>query len=428
MNKFYLTLLLSVSFVWAMAQQVQPTLRTHEGVQSAVKLDASVGKQQMESIRNLNSKSTESRWFYQPEAFSIFNPNGDFADYYAVNIFPDTTMLESGNQPADGHIFFHSYAVSMDPASSVFEENGVNNFNDYTKYSLDSIDLGYVYSRNTASTVVDTLVMQVQVNTWGYTLTSASYSWVQSIYGVSTMRVAAILHDTMSWKATSSSAHNVGTYKWALNQADSSANPARFVKALSSALQLAGGDVVKATFTFVPGYTWTPNVDSIQMYNEFSFLTFGNASGNIYPYYVENDLNTNQTLRTFAYRDNTDDTYEPAYFFISSPFPYQYHDVAMRFTGLNVGIENTTSNFSVSQNQPNPFNGTTTINYSLDKAANVSLSVYNVAGALVINQSEGFKNAGNHQISLDGSNLPAGVYYYTFVADNQKVTKKMIVY
>jgi flagellar hook assembly protein FlgD len=64
----------------------------------------------------------------------------------------------------------------------------------------------------------------------------------------------------------------------------------------------------------------------------------------------------------------------------------------------------------------------------LDKSATVSVNVYNVTGAQIMTISEGLQSAGSHQITLDGTNLPAGVYYYTFTADNNSVTKKMIVY
>ena len=42
--------------------------------------------------------------------------------------------------------------------------------------------------------------------------------------------------------------------------------------------------------------------------------------------------------------------------------------------------------------------------------------------------TEGLKTAGTHTITIDGADLQAGVYYYTLTADNNSVTKKMIVY
>jgi flagellar hook assembly protein FlgD len=64
----------------------------------------------------------------------------------------------------------------------------------------------------------------------------------------------------------------------------------------------------------------------------------------------------------------------------------------------------------------------------LDKAANVSVAIYNVAGAQIMNLNEGLKSVGNHNMTINANNLPAGVYYYTLTADNYSVTKKMIVY
>jgi hypothetical protein len=51
-----------------------------------------------------------------------------------------------------------------------------------------------------------------------------------------------------------------------------------------------------------------------------------------------------------------------------------------------------------------------------------------VAGAKVMEISEGVKAAGTHTIQLNASDLTSGVYYYTITAGNSQITKKMIVY
>jgi flagellar hook assembly protein FlgD len=98
-------------------------------------------------------------------------------------------------------------------------------------------------------------------------------------------------------------------------------------------------------------------------------------------------------------------------------------------TADETGIAKTVDNkLSVGQNQPNPFSGTTTINYTLSTKENVNLTVYNVAGAKVMEINEGVKAAGTHTIQLNASDLTSGVYYYTVTAGNSQITKKMIVY
>ena len=83
--------------------------------------------------------------------------------------------------------------------------------------------------------------------------------------------------------------------------------------------------------------------------------------------------------------------------------------------------------FNLSNNYPNPFNPSTTINFALPKNSKVKLSVYNVLGqevAVVLNQNV---NAGNHEIKFNGSKLSSGLYFYKLVAGEYVSIKKMML-
>jgi predicted acyl esterase len=90
--------------------------------------------------------------------------------------------------------------------------------------------------------------------------------------------------------------------------------------------------------------------------------------------------------------------------------------------------------FMMSQNYPNPFNPSTTIRYSLPKAANVSLKVYNTLGQLVATLVDEHKEAGSQQIQWN-ANVPSGIYFYRLEARHTEgggpgeyvETKKMIL-
>jgi hypothetical protein len=59
---------------------------------------------------------------------------------------------------------------------------------------------------------------------------------------------------------------------------------------------------------------------------------------------------------------------------------------------------------------PNPFNPSTAISYQLQAASRVSLKVYDTAGRLVATLVEGWREAGTHEATFDGSGLASGFY------------------
>jgi hypothetical protein len=92
----------------------------------------------------------------------------------------------------------------------------------------------------------------------------------------------------------------------------------------------------------------------------------------------------------------------------------------------NVGETGFVNNMQLSQNYPNPSNGITTISYAIENDANVSLEVFDAKGNKVFVAEEGKKAAGIYTISLD-QDLPAGIYYYSLIANDQRLTKKMVI-
>jgi hypothetical protein len=83
-------------------------------------------------------------------------------------------------------------------------------------------------------------------------------------------------------------------------------------------------------------------------------------------------------------------------------------------------------------NYPNPFNPTTTIEFSLKESGNVRLDVFNVLGQKVKTLVNSQMNAGNHSIVWDGrdangSEVSSGVYFVKLNTDNYTSTRKMLL-
>ncbi|HQO09057.1 MAG TPA: peptidylprolyl isomerase [Clostridiales bacterium] len=79
------------------------------------------------------------------------------------------------------------------------------------------------------------------------------------------------------------------------------------------------------------------------------------------------------------------------------------------------------------KNYPNPFNPSTEITFSIDRAQPVRLSVYNLSGQLVSDLVNRKLEKGFHQINFDASNLNSGIYFYKLECEGFTGTNKMLL-
>ena len=82
---------------------------------------------------------------------------------------------------------------------------------------------------------------------------------------------------------------------------------------------------------------------------------------------------------------------------------------------------------TLAQNYPNPFNPQTAIDYSLPKASDISLIVYDMLGREVEVLVEGPQAAGEHTVRFDANHLPNGTYVYRLVARDKTITRTMVL-
>lgn len=89
-------------------------------------------------------------------------------------------------------------------------------------------------------------------------------------------------------------------------------------------------------------------------------------------------------------------------------------------------------NFSLSQNNPNPFNATTKISLDLRKPSHVELSIFNIAGQRVRTLLDKDLQSGNHSVEWDGRDsfghpVASGVYFYRMRAGDFQTSRKMVL-
>lgn len=83
--------------------------------------------------------------------------------------------------------------------------------------------------------------------------------------------------------------------------------------------------------------------------------------------------------------------------------------------------------FSLEQNDPNPFNIETTISYSLPHSSFVLLEIYDLTGRKVTNLVQQEQDAGIYHVQFDGSKFSEGVYIYRLVTNEFSDSKKFII-
>ena len=77
---------------------------------------------------------------------------------------------------------------------------------------------------------------------------------------------------------------------------------------------------------------------------------------------------------------------------------------------------------------PNPIADQATITYNLEENMNsVKVVVFDMTGKEVMNQNFGAQAQGTYNVSFDASNLNAGNYFYSVVANGHRLTKRMVV-
>jgi hypothetical protein len=109
------------------------------------------------------------------------------------------------------------------------------------------------------------------------------------------------------------------------------------------------------------------------------------------------------------------------------------NDGSYEYSNLVEVIMNAPSVYALAQNFPNPFNPSTTIEFTIPEESRVSLIIYNALGQEVTTLNEGILAQGNHSVLFDASSLSSGNYIFVLtgnsIANNSefRIVKKMTV-
>jgi hypothetical protein len=106
-------------------------------------------------------------------------------------------------------------------------------------------------------------------------------------------------------------------------------------------------------------------------------------------------------------------------------------DIMLVRLGYSTGIEDPLTpvpeNTSLLGNYPNPFNASTTIEFSLEKSRFVTLTLYDLLGRRIETLVDEDKPAGRHQVTWHAEKSSSGIYFYRIEAGDYSETRKMML-
>lgn len=383
--------------------------------------------------------------------------SGEWFDFFAANYetggtntaglipsYPDSNLLVTPTTGSPFHWWNHGLGVSFDPKSLYYSSlylgtTGAPSFVVTTAdaYTIDSIEIVGFYNRYKNYT--DTLFIEI---------VSADDTGAYNVIWSD----PTIFSDGMS--EDSSLRASVPHYNYINNNISSAYTP--HVKTITKILDAAAyADTTAEGFHDwifeVPGGLSVPAGNNVVVYSHF-------GSGHTYP--LNTALDSANYWRNLSYDfgrsalqkkgDNscgitasTDDRYHtssamtlgtsgipiltPTYFYTA---PISVHNPYFSLhlkcpTCYNVGVNNTNVNVSSIKAYPNPAADQVTVDFTMVKATDVTVSIYNIAGQVVATSS--VKNAANGKVSFDTKNIPAGSYIYAVDADGSRNTGRINV-
>jgi hypothetical protein len=352
--------------------------------------------------------STNSVYLNYIQADSVYFPRSYFMSYmfemnsrYSIN--------DTGSHLANEYLI-QSFGVMFDSIIDSYYKDTTYNLNIVRGLTIDSLSI--IIGQNNYSGTQDTIIVQIDsVDRYGYPTSKVFHA------------------DTVLTGITGLSASNdwLNPFNLVIKK--------NFPVALNSnqfAVNVFYYGSKFDTMGFLPGFGDTtchfggPGIIPRETHigNDFGGLKVNSFSSG-YKYFFNNTMTTIPDSTGNTYGININCANPQLHYWYLQDNPISAFVTFTNVTGINE--PKFSESFEVGQNQPNPFNKTTQIIYSLKNASNVEFRVYDMAGRELLNDNYGMLPQGSHSISLDASLLGPGIYFYTFNVNGASVTRKMVI-
>jgi hypothetical protein len=355
----------------------------------------------------------------------LSNLLGSVVDYtYANPIMPDSTTFVEYTTSVN-NVTTHAVGIVYDPADASYG-NVAFTANDVV--TVDSIFMDLAYWINNSAHTNDSLIFRVFT---GNKAPAGPFE-VASFTGISGFS-GQIDVPFITYSGNASDGYHDGitstpaaTYGYLLTQADSAGLAT--VAIPTSGLSIPAGQALGVFVEFIPtsfasGDT-TSLVNDTGKFNIIRPLALGNATGQDYNNFTglangsfgHNSINVSNDTRYNPSVTNTGNTDGSTYSLSTLS-----NSIYLRVSGNStVGINELNNEVRVNV-YPNPSNGVFNINLASKEANTASLSVKNIVGQTILNETVNVSGNTNHTISL--ADYSKGVYFLTV---NQETVKLIV--
>ena len=174
----------------------------------------------------------------------------------------------------------------------------------------------------------------------------------------------------------------------------------------------------------------------IEIENNDQIAAFYNNECRGVGYAKKSILNDSYAFQTMLYGDENDIYLEFKFYDVSENKIYDLNENILYYPNIHLNtleepFRMTTVNnniFKLENPYPNPFNPTTTIAYNLPlNTNNLIINIYDINGRLVKKLHQGSQFKGQHKVTWNAENFSSGVYFLKLKADNEILTKKIIL-
>jgi len=191
---------------------------------------------------------------------------------------------------------------------------------------------------------------------------------------------------------------------------------------------------------FLNSFTATPSVQEINL--EWIVESEVENAGFVIDRSTQSEAGAFVEIASFKYceelkgRGNASDS--KTYFFIDTKiesdqtYYYRLTDVSLNGTityhkVISIHYKSSIKEFNIQQNNPNPFNATTKINFYLPQKGNVKITIYNLLGKKIAELPEKSYEAGQNSAEFFAENLSSGTYFYTLKWKENILHGKMLL-